>query len=79
MSDAHAMETLYPERANDPDFFGCCHCGRLITKLEVKENLHTGTLCPCGGKKFRSANMRWYHWFLPRVLRFAYLRVRKLA
>ncbi len=38
-----------------------------------------GKICPCGCRKYRPTNMRWFHWFLPRVVHFAYLRIRGVA
>ena len=62
-----------------PDFFSCQRCGRLITKLEMSRKLHTGKVCPCHGMRYKAAYPNWYHWFLPKIWHFAYLRFRKLA
>ncbi|RPJ54957.1 MAG: hypothetical protein EHM23_27685 [Acidobacteria bacterium] len=64
---------------DDYDFYACDKCGRLITLLDERESRRTGVLCPCGSRKYRPTNMSWYHWFLPRVWHFAYLRVRGIA
>jgi DNA-directed RNA polymerase subunit RPC12/RpoP len=66
------------------DFYRCFKCGRLITKLEEKkafdpESKNKGEICPCGSARYSPCNLRWYHWFLPRVLNFAYLRYKGVA
>ena len=72
------------------DFYRCQRCGRLITQLELIAALQresgtpgAGKICRCGGLKISPAapnlGMAWYHWLLPRVLHFTYLRVRGLA
>lgn len=68
------------------DFYRCYRCKRLITKLEEIEAYKAALrpnskliLCPCGSLKYQPCNMRWYHWFFPRVLRFAWKRLRGLA
>ena len=68
----------------DFDFYKCQKCGRLITRIEELAAFTPGTksygqICPCGNKKYHPVNMRWFHWFLPRVLRFAYFRARGMA
>jgi hypothetical protein len=60
----------------------CGKCGRLITKLEMQRALQPkghGEACPCGSRKYLPVNLSWHHWLLPRVLRFAYLRLRGRA
>ena len=62
------------------DFYRCHECGYLITAIEMAVAINvTGRPCPCGARMFSPANVRWYHWFLPRVLYFAYQRLRGVA
>ena len=68
------------------DFYCCARCGRLITQPEMLRGLQRQDrieICPCGGMKFTPAavniGVRWYHWLLPRVLGFAWLRWRGRA
>lgn len=58
------------------DFYNCDKCGRLITKLDEMKAIARGEVCKCGSRKYHPANMSWYHWALPRVWVFAYLRLR---
>ena len=37
------------------------------------------SLCPCGSMTVMPTNITWRDWILPRVWKFAYLRVRGLA
>lgn len=81
-----SVEEAAAEVQRDIFDFYCCHkCGRLITKLEESEaftpgHKRAGTMCvACGSKEYRPANMRWFHWGLPRVWRFAYYRMRGMA
>jgi len=76
------------QEKNDYDFYRCYGCRRLITKLD-EQAAQRGELglrgemlaiiCPCGSTKYSPANMLWYHWLLPRVWKFAFLRARGLA
>lgn len=52
----------------------------MITQPELAVTLETGVPpCSCGSMKIQPTNLRWYHWLLPRVLKFAYQRLRGLA
>jgi hypothetical protein len=77
------MSVSESDRAVPYDFFLCQKCHRLITAVEMAESMGVNPVrksaCPCGGGKIAPANMRWYHWFLPRVWTFAVARVRGLA
>jgi len=69
-------------QGDEYDFYRCIGrsgCGRVITGPEMKAGIRTGSVCPCGGLKFSPINIRWYHWFNSRVLKFAYLRLRGRA
>lgn len=69
-------------REMDPDFWRCLKCGRMCTGLEMNRALGiegTGTACTCGAIRYSPVNFRWYWWLLPRVWKFAYLRVRGAA
>jgi DNA-directed RNA polymerase subunit RPC12/RpoP len=66
---------------SDFDFYRCAKCQRLITRLdEVKSfskgSRNPGAICPCGSPKYSPANPRWYEYLLPRVVMFAYYRIR---
>lgn len=63
----------------DYDFYTCKRCGRLITDLEMNTKISGGKVCPCGGLRYSPTNMRWFHWFLPRVWVFAVQRIRGVA
>lgn len=56
------------------DAYRCCTCSRLFTKLEMFECLKSGVL-NCGHGRVNPTNILWYHFFLPRVLKFAVLRI----
>ncbi len=65
---------------NDFDFYRCARCRRLITRVEelmAKQGRYGGAICRCGSFRFSPVNMRWFHWFLPRVWIFAALRLAK--
>lgn len=69
---------------SDYDFYRCFICRRLITRLEEimsysKKSKKPGTICPCGSPKYSPTNLMWYEWFYPRVLKFAYYRLRRAA
>ena len=62
------------------DFYKCQRCGKLITKLDEIASFTPGTkrygiVCKCGCRKYSPTNMEWYHWFLPRVWKFAAMRI----
>jgi hypothetical protein len=64
------------------DFMRCYDCGRLITKIEIDEALGvggTGEICSCGSAKASPSNPRFYEYLYPRVVYFAYQRLRGLA
>ena len=72
------------------DFYRCYMCRRLLTRLEEDAALHGGSkrgetdmgmliMCPCGSGKYSPTNLLWYEWFYPRVLKFAWLRIRGKA
>ena len=64
------------------DFYRCVGesgCRRIITAPEMAEGMRTGAPCPCGGLRFAPSNLPWYGWFLPRVWKFGYLRLRREA
>ena len=68
-------EGIAPVRA---DFWRCFKCNRLCTGLEMSKALGvggTGTACTCGAMKYSHVNLPWWGWLLPRVLKFAFLRV----
>jgi len=69
---------------SDFDFYRCGKCQRLITRVEEmkaysKKATKPGAICPCGSPKYSPTNLVWYEWFLPRVLLFAYYRIRRAA
>ena len=62
------------------DFYACYKCGRLLTAIELVRALHrNGQPCPCGCQKIMPADLRWWQWMYPRVLYFAFLRIRGIA
>ena len=56
------------------DFYRCSKCNRLLTRPEELAAFKTGKLCPCGSMRYEPCDMRWYHWLLPRVLKFVWER-----
>jgi hypothetical protein len=73
--------TLKPEVSQlcEYDFMRCGKCGRLMTKPEMQKALGLGSdgrACPCGSLKYLPVNVRWFDWMRPRVLSFAYHRLR---
>jgi hypothetical protein len=69
---------------SDYDFYRCYKCQRLITRLEEiqsfsKKSKKPGKIFKCGSPKYSPSNLRWYEWFYPRVLRFAYYRIRRMV
>lgn len=70
--------------AEDYDFYRCHKCNRLITRIEEIRAFTSGTdnyghICPCGSEKYLPTNLKWYEWLIPRVLQFAYFRIRGIA
>jgi len=62
------------------DFYRCQRCQRLITAPQLARAL-TPTdgvlrICPCRGLKFSPTWPIWYEFLLPRVLAFAWTRIR---
>lgn len=60
------------------DFWRCFGCKALITKIQMDKAFlpsGNGIACKCGSNRFTPANLPWYGWFLPRVLKFAALRI----
>lgn len=44
------------------------------------DNPRYGRICTvCDSKKYQPVNLRWFQWLYPRVLKFAYLRVKGIA
>lgn len=64
---------------NEFDFYRCGKCGRLATLPEMRAGLPKGSICPCGSLKYSPCNPRWWQYFLPRVLTFAFQRLRGTA
>lgn len=69
---------------SDYDFYRCYKCNRLITRVDEieafsKGSTHKGSICPCGSPKYSPGNPIWYEYLLPRVIRFAILRIWGLA
>jgi hypothetical protein len=82
------MIPAYPvpdPRSGDPveaDFWFCYKCKRLCTGLEMAIALGpggSGFACPCGSQRYQPTDIPWWGWFLPRVWKFAYLRIRGRA
>lgn len=66
------------------DFYRCLACNRLMTKLEEFElfdplSARFGTVCPCGYRRYSPTNPRWYEYFYPRVMKFAAVRLLRIA
>lgn len=62
------------------DFYRCGKCNGLVTKPEMIRCLdETGRACRCGALKFFPTNPQWWEFFLPRVWKFAFMRIRRLA
>jgi DNA-directed RNA polymerase subunit RPC12/RpoP len=66
------------------DFYRCQKCNRLITALEERRAIMAtsdaeSNVCPCGGRRYSPTNLTAFDWFKPRVLEFAYMRLRHLA
>jgi DNA-directed RNA polymerase subunit RPC12/RpoP len=66
---------------SDYDFYRCYKCHRLITRVDeilffTANSKTAGKVCPCGSMKYQPANPRWFEYFLPRTIRFAYHRIR---
>ena len=69
---------------SDYDFYRCHSCKRLLTRLEEitaysKESKFPGKICTCGATKYTPTNLKWFEWVYPRVLLFAYYRIRGKA
>lgn|GEM_PF-4903131 len=69
---------------SDYDFYRCEKCGHLITRIDEIRAFTAGTkthgrICECGCRKYRPVNMPWWAWFLPKVWRFAWLRIRGIV
>jgi hypothetical protein len=71
---------------NEPvyDFYRCVACHRLMTKLEEfrifdPSSTRFGQPCPCGSRRYSPANLLWYEWLLPRVVKFALFRIWRVA
>lgn len=60
----------------DFDFHQCQRCRRIITKPEMLTIPANGSPCPCGGVRFSPINLPWWGWLIPRVLAFAWQRIR---
>lgn len=76
---ASAAQVLGEVRA---DFWRCYNCKRLITKPEMDRALGvdgTGIACPCQSSRYTPANVPWYGFLIPRVLRFGFDRLRGKA
>lgn len=63
------------------DFYRCQRCQRLITAPQLARALAvqpdgTFRVCPCGGLKFSPTWPIWYEFLYPRVLTFAWQRIR---
>ena len=74
------MESAALTKLVDYDFMKCEKCGRIVTKPEVLVAIGpggNGQACPCGSMKFLPMNLPWWGWFLPRVWKFAYHRVKE--
>ena len=77
--ESHAATVLGSVSA---DFWRCYNCGRLCTTPEMNKALGvggSGQACPCGSMRYTPSNIPWWGWFLPRVWKFAFLRIRGLA
>lgn len=64
------------------DFYKCLKCGRVCTQPEMMVALGpggSGKVCPCGGLRYSPINLPWLAWCLPRVLSFAWKRIRGQA
>lgn len=62
------------------DFYSCYKCKSLITALRMARAMYSdGKICKCGSMTVNPCNLKWYHWFRPDVLYFAYLRLRGIA
>jgi hypothetical protein len=69
MSASYAAGVTY-------DFYQCTTCRRLTTQPELVAALGQARGCRCGGLKFSPTNLPWSGWLRPRVLRFAWQRLR---
>lgn len=72
-----ALQTLC-----DYDFMRCQKCGALVTKIQMETAIGaggTGQACACGSLKYQPTNLPWWGWLLPRVLAFAWKRLRGQA
>jgi hypothetical protein len=84
MSEVNSIRMKMGLGEDDFDFYRCYKCGRLITRFEemlsfTKKSKNPGAICPCGSPKYSAANPKWYEYFLPRVMYFAWLRIRRIA
>ncbi len=50
-------------------------CNGLITHMQMEDLVPTGKVCPCGGLKYAPVDAKWYQFFIPRVLQFAFYRI----
>ena len=59
------------------DFYRCYMCHRLITMLEERAALKAQKeqICKCGSSRYQPTQFVWYYLFLPRVFKFAILRI----
>lgn len=82
--NASALRAKLKLNECDYDFYRCYKCHRLITRVEeiiffTPGSKTAGIVCPCGSKKYTPANPHWHEYFLPRVIKFAYYRMRGIA
>jgi hypothetical protein len=82
--NAEQLRAKLQVQEHDYDFYKCKKCGRLITRIEemlafVPGTKHYGHICPCGSQKYSPTNLPWWGWLLPRVWKFAWLRIRGIA
>jgi hypothetical protein len=82
--DASVTRAKLQLNEEDFDFYRCYKCHRLITRVDeilffTPNSKTAGEVCKCGSKKYTPTNPKWWEYFLPRTIRFAYYRIRGVA
>jgi hypothetical protein len=82
--DATVLRAKLGLTDQDYDFYRCYKCKRLITRIEEIQIFTPGTKnygkpCTCGSQKYHPAQFQWYHLFLPRVMKFAWYRLKGMV
>lgn len=74
------ITSIEMEEGLKPPKIPCAACDAAgCPKCDERGFHQTLRICPCGSMRFSPSDIAWHDWFKPRVLYFAYLRIRGLA